>query len=309
MLYISYMHALNIPCKLETSGDWHWGAYKWKNFKLLESQNSIFKDYGIEKDKEIPFNKEKFNVANHIRALLDMIEAGYFKEAQGMNNDYICNDKYNLEIFTTVLMFKDNKNFIAINNFMLKGGTALLLCYNLNRFSEDIDLDSSNMNIFKYIDEFCNIKNFTYRKAKDTKTVQRAFIDYGESNKLKIEVSHRNSNISKDLLVNVNGILTYNINELTNLKALAYSGRDKVRDLYDITFIINNYYEKLNEQTKMNLETILSYKGIEQYDYFESNSITDDLIDMNELSVSFLKAYEKITGISLNNDNEEEEER
>ena len=44
MLYISYMHALNIPCKLETSGDWHWGAYKWKNFKLLESQNSIFKD-------------------------------------------------------------------------------------------------------------------------------------------------------------------------------------------------------------------------------------------------------------------------
>ena len=33
MLYISYMHALNIPCKLETSGDWHWGAYKWKNFK------------------------------------------------------------------------------------------------------------------------------------------------------------------------------------------------------------------------------------------------------------------------------------
>ena len=75
------------------------------------------------------------------------------------------------------------------------------------------------------------------------------------------------------------------------------------------TFIINNYYEKLNEQTKMNLETILSYKGIEQYDYFENNSITDDLIDMNELSVSFLKAYEKITGISLNNESEEEEER
>lgn len=120
MLYISYMHALNIPCKLETSGDWHWGAYKWKKFKLLESQNSIFKDYGIEKDKEIPFNKEKFNVANHIRALLDMIEAGYFKEAQGMNNDYICNDKYNLEIFKKVLMLKENKNFIDINKFMLK---------------------------------------------------------------------------------------------------------------------------------------------------------------------------------------------
>ena len=54
------------------------------------------------------------------------------------------------------------------------------------------------------------------------------------------------------------------------------------------------------------LKTILSYKGIEQYDYFENNSITDDLIDMNELSVSFLKAYEKITGISLNNESEEE---
>lgn len=210
-----------------------------------------------------------------------------------------------LYVIVDFLKYLNNKT----DKFILKGGTALLLCYDLNRFSEDIDLDSSNMNIFKYIDEFCNIKNFTYRKAKDTKTVQRAFIDYGESNKLKIEVSHRNSNISKELLVNVNGILTYNINELTNLKALAYSGRDKVRDLYDITFIINNYYEKLNEQTKMNLETILSYKGIEQYDYFASNSITDDLIDMNELSVSFLKAYEKITGISLNNESEEEEER
>lgn len=31
------------------------------------------------------------------------------------------------------------------DNFILKGGTALLTCYELDRFSEDIDLDGKRM--------------------------------------------------------------------------------------------------------------------------------------------------------------------
>ena len=34
------------------------------------------------------------------------------------------------------------------NSFILKGGTALAKCYNLNRFSEDIDLDISQSKYF-----------------------------------------------------------------------------------------------------------------------------------------------------------------
>lgn len=32
------------------------------------------------------------------------------------------------------------------NDFILKGGTALMLCYSLDRFSEDIDLNGFNPN-------------------------------------------------------------------------------------------------------------------------------------------------------------------
>lgn len=46
------------------------------------------------------------------------------------------------------------------------------MCYNLDRFSEDIDLDSTNKNIKKYIDNFCKKNNFQYNIAKDTDTVK-----------------------------------------------------------------------------------------------------------------------------------------
>ena len=53
-----------------------------------------------------------------------------------------------LEVFKKIL------NKIG-DNFVLKGGTALLLYYGLDRFSEDIDLDafSDNMNICNKIKE------------------------------------------------------------------------------------------------------------------------------------------------------------
>ena len=78
------------------------------------------------------------------------------------------------------------------NDFVLKGGTALKQCYELNRFSEDIDLDSKNKNIEKYIKEFCAKNGYTYNKKKDTDTVKRFMINYGNPEKpLKVEVSYR----------------------------------------------------------------------------------------------------------------------
>lgn len=64
------------------------------------------------------------------------------------------------------------------DDYILKGGTSLLACYNLDRFSEDIDLDGkSNRNIKKIVDEFCKISDYTYRIAKDTDTVKRFMIN------------------------------------------------------------------------------------------------------------------------------------
>lgn len=177
MKYLSGIFALNLMCKLDTYGDWHTSAIDWKKLRFWESNNSIFGDYGIEKNRITPENDGKFNVANHIRALLDLISVGDFSTAQGMRDNFICNDKYTPEIFNKVIMLKKQNNWAAIDkfmgqeymmqwinykrrytmnnfdrkkhgqvineflselnsiekdNFILKGGTALLTCYELD---------------------------------------------------------------------------------------------------------------------------------------------------------------------------------
>lgn len=78
------------------------------------------------------------------------------------------------------------------DDFILKGGTALKQCYGLDRFSEDIDLDSQNKNIEKYIKDFCEKHNYKYNVKKDTDTVKRYMINYGnDSRPLKVEISYR----------------------------------------------------------------------------------------------------------------------
>lgn len=94
MLYITGQHALNIPCSLLTCGDWHQSGIQWKHPFFRESADSVFAEYGIEQNIPIPEHTAKYNVANHIRALLDLLELGKFSLAQGMNKDFICNDAY-----------------------------------------------------------------------------------------------------------------------------------------------------------------------------------------------------------------------
>ena len=69
------------------------------------------------------------------------------------------------------------------NDFVLKGGTALMTCYNLDRFSEDIDLDSKNKKIEFFVDGFCQTNGFSYGVAIDTDTVKRFMIYYGNKDK------------------------------------------------------------------------------------------------------------------------------
>lgn len=120
MKYVSLIHALNLPCKLDTSGDWHIFAIQWEKPHILESNNSIWGDYGIELNKKIPGHEGLYNVANHIRAILDLLYVGNFSVAEGMNNDYICNSKYDKEIFEKVIMLINEPNWEKIDEFMTK---------------------------------------------------------------------------------------------------------------------------------------------------------------------------------------------
>ena len=131
------------------------------------------------------------------------------------------------------------------DRYILKGGTSLMECYNMDRFSEDIGLngildqkETSGDDIIEKIAAYTEMNGFGYRVAKNTDTVKRCFIHYGGEKPLKVETSFRDQSVSRENITRINGILVYKIDPLMMQKCLAYQQRDKIRDLYDVSFII-----------------------------------------------------------------------
>ena len=119
--YISGEFALNLQCNLETCGDWHTSGMNWNNcIKRMATTEYPFFHYGIEFGKYIPSLKIYANQANHIRACLDLLKDGNFAVAQGMKNDYICNDKYDNIVMEKVMLLRDADNWDQIDQFMTR---------------------------------------------------------------------------------------------------------------------------------------------------------------------------------------------
>lgn len=190
------------------------------------------------------------------------------------------------------------------DRYILKGGTALAKCYELDRFSEDIDLDGRGEMIVELCKRYAEQRGYDCRVAKDTDTVKRCMLHYGGIKPLKVEMSARRKSISQSEVTKINGICVYTIDMLAMMKANAYQQRDKIRDLYDVTFIINHYYDELSSSTQFSLQNALQYKGIEHFDYIIHDQ-SDELIDVDVLAEHFLEAFEK-TGLILENDELEE---
>lgn len=189
-------------------------------------------------------------------------------------------------------------------DYVLKGGTSLYTCYNLDRFSEDIDLDSNNPNIEEYIKSFCD-GQYEYNKKKDTDTTKRFAIHYRDDEYKKpliIEISYRQK-IDKADVTNINNIEVYKIDKLASMKALAYQGRNKLRDIYDLAFIVNNYFSELSEATLGTIRTVLEHKGLEHFDYMIMTA-DDELIDKDKLVTSFLQMYNKVDLLMTNEEKE-----
>lgn len=198
------------------------------------------------------------------------------------------------------------------NPYILKGGTALMKCYNLDRFSEDIDFDApgeiaDHERLTRIVSSLCEKKGYDYRIGKTTATTRRIFIHYNQSQgkPLKVEVSFRRKEIPEDRVCVINNTKVYIINELANLKALAYMGRDKIRDLYDIVFICNNYFNELSEETKTILTGAFEYKDMEHFDYIVRTQ-EDPLINISDLETNFLEAFD-VLGLLTEKDEKQPE--
>lgn len=171
-----------------------------------------------------------------------------------------------------------------------------MLCYGLTRFSEDIDLDgvSNRVDFFKCVDRFVETfrnkySGISYRKAKDTDTCKRVFIHFGQKKPLKVEVSYRDM-VSEHDCVRINGIRVYDIDTLMIKKTCDFSRRDKIRDLYDITFMYKHYKDFICYKTLQTLRDVVSHEGLDKLDFIIRYQ-KDDSLDNNELSETFLNMY------------------
>lgn len=206
----------------------------------------------------------------------------------------------------------------ALNdNFVLKGGTALSLYYGLNRYSEDIDLDAktNNMNVAKILKANKNFKDYNITIKKDTDTVFRAMLDYGRQSHLgnyplKIKASSRNKTFLQQGILtytNIDGVNVYNISELIDMKIAAFNGRDKIRDLYDLNFLLNKYFEHFDHKQLWQINERIAYCGVDELNLLLADEIKEHkLVNIGDMDLNnFAQNFQvKIENIFLDKENE-----
>lgn len=162
------------------------------------------------------------------------------------------------------------------DNFILKGGTALRFYYGLDRYSEDLDFDSigSNMDITKQLKKHKDFNSWQIYEKKVTQSSVRLTIDYGAKTDLgiyplKIDISGRDKIRLRNNLLKyskINGVNVYNIETLVDLKSLAFCQRDKIRDFYDVGFLLEKYPQYFDDKTLANIATKIEYSGADELD-------------------------------------------
>ena len=70
-----------------------------------------------------------------------------------------------------------------------------------------------------------------------------------------------------EFIKKINGFHVYSIDYLAMMKSMAYIGRDRIRDLFDLSFICDKYFEELTSATIGVIKEAVGRKGIEQFDF------------------------------------------
>jgi len=196
--------------------------------------------------------------------------------------------------------------------YVLKGGTALMLAYGLDRFSEDLDFDvysdfkgSHKANLSSVLK---NIKenNFKVRNIsirKDTDTVNRYRLNYQNSlnneASLKIEISYRTP-LDRENAIFKNGIYVLPIEKIAGFKInsvldMNNDSRTKARDLYDANFIIKNYPNAVSDEQITNLLNInMDNLEVRYKDSFEEDRILSKNKDLSVVILELSEISEQI---------------
>lgn len=186
---------------------------------------------------------------------------------------------------------------------VLKGGTALLFGYGLDRMSTDLDFDANkDVNLESVISKAFASYHGENRPVlvdinlkKHTDTVKKIIVTYGEYNtdkkeNLKIEMSFRRGYQESETDI-INNIRIYKLSFLFDFKKAAFEDRTVARDLHDIIFISKNYTDNINiEQAEFikdiykNMDMVFNrYFVAYKEDDILKDRFLEDLADLEKL--------------------------
>lgn len=196
---------------------------------------------------------------------------------------------------------------------VLKGGTALLFGYGLDRFSEDLDFDSpQKMNLESRISHALpiGIALSDINKVKHTDTMTRYMVRYSDGDvaaKLKVEVSYRTPTEDKDIR-EVDGIRMLSIEKLLDCKlTAAFDGdnvRTKIRDLYDLDFIVNKYEKFISNAQATRLKTFAGDPfelKAKYHDAYEFEELVRSRIPLEDLVLNFCEKVDALGTLAEEN--------
>ncbi len=200
------------------------------------------------------------------------------------------------------------------DQYVLKGGTALIFFYGLARISEDIDLDAHQGHVGpgKKLVSLCQENGWELSIKKQTPTVERVMINYGGKNDkgdypLKIETSFRKVGlIKKNSFCKRNNVNVYTANSIANMKAFAFGRRDTARDVFDIGFLLEHYPNVFTLDHLNSLYDAMTYKPAEdlaillEYENDMNKTFLDPEFDafqyMANLEKNILKVKRRLQG-------------
>ena len=151
---------------------------------------------------------------------------------------------------------------LSDTTMVLKGGTALLLVYSLDRHSVDIDYDSpAKLDLPSRLDGIMRSTRMEYKivNRKHTNTTSRVFIHYktGRVKDGRLKIETKNNRVINPSHAHKNpGFWVYTIDKLCEHKLDAINTRTKGRDLYDLAHIAKHFRSELSADNVTNLQAL-----------------------------------------------------
>ena len=186
---------------------------------------------------------------------------------------------------------------ISDTPLVLKGGTALLLAYDLSRFSEDLDFDAPHkLNLESRIQRSVpmGITLDEVTALKDTGTVTRYRAKYHTEHgprSLKLEVSYRTPTPDSEVR-SVHGIRVAALPRIIDQKLkAAHDGHDpraKVRDLYDLDFAARRWPVAFTDDLAARLLAFAEDPGVLESRYqadYDEDDLIPDLVELEDLAL------------------------